>query len=99
MNEVDKLIALVRETSPELLKQSAGASAAAAMCLSVILFLLLLMPLYVFIKALRDKDGMEIGLITGGISAFLTLCLLISVSDTVIRFLYPAPAAIRYLLR
>ncbi|KKM00636.1 hypothetical protein LCGC14_1802490, partial [marine sediment metagenome] len=70
---------------------------------SVIFFTLLLVSLYVFIRVWREKNTSEtaafVGFVSGGVSALLILCLLVSVSDTIIRFIYPAPAAVRYLLR
>ena len=101
MNEMDKLIALVRETSPELLKQAAGASALSAALCSIALFILLIVPVYFFFMALKDsdQDSMDLGFPAGVISAILLICILLSIFTTIIRVLYPIPAAVRYLLR
>ncbi len=101
MSEMDKLIALIREASPELLKQAADASALSAALCSITLFILLLVPVGVFFMALKDSDpdSMDIGFPAGVISAILLIGTLISIFNTIIRVLYPAPAAVRYLLR
>ena len=98
---MDKLIELIRETSPELLRQAAGASVLSAALCSILLFILLLVPLCVFIMALKDSDpdSMDVGFPAGVVSAIISICILVAVFNTTIRFLYPMPAAIRYLLR
>ena len=101
MNEMDKLSALIREASPELLKQAADASVLSAATCSIVLFILLLVPVYVFFMALKDSDpdSMVVGFPAGVISAILLICTLLSIFTTIIRVLYPMPAAMRYLLR